>query len=184
MMTRVGQLLIAHPNIPAANPFSKSVIYIFADNEEGVQGIMLNKPTKYTVNGFMESRGFEMHTTREYMRFGGPVSSKLIFLLHTDDWDSSSSYSVGKGLKLSCDTFMLEKMSFGFQPSLWRMAVGICAWQPGQLEMELEGKKPYRPENSWLVADASDSIIFEHDKEKQWERALELSRNQMIANFF
>lgn len=182
-MSRQGQILIAHPNLPEQTPFHKTVIYIFNDGPEGTQGIILNKPTRYRVNEFMEEQGFPIHVTKERMRFGGPVSTKMVFMLHTEDFDSASTMPAGKGLKLSCDDFMLEKMAMGYQPSLWRMMVGVAAWQPGQLDMELNGKPPYRPENSWLTADANDSILFEYDGEKQWTKALELASRQMINSY-
>lgn len=183
-MNRQGQLLIAHPNLPHNNPFYKSVIYIFEDDQVGTQGIILNKPTNYSVNSFIETQGFTMGLSPEKMRFGGPVSSKMVFMLHTDDWESASSSPVGKGLMISCDDFMLEKMAMGYQPGLWRMMVGVCAWQPGQLDMEMQGVKPYRPENSWLTADANDNILFGYDGEKQWEKAVALSSKQMINSYF
>ena len=183
-MSRQGKLLIAHPNLPHNNPFYKSVIYVFEDDKVGTQGIILNKPSTLSVNRFFESNGYDLGLSPEMMRFGGPVSTKIVFMLHTDDWESASSAPVGKGLMLSCDDFMIEKMAMGYQPGLWRMAAGICAWQPGQLDMELNGQKPYRPENSWLTADANDTIIFAYDGEKQWEKALALSSKQTIDSYF
>lgn len=184
MDNKVGKLLIAHPNLPAKTPFYKTVVYIFNDGPECTQGIILNKPTSYRVNDFMVQHGFEFSLTKEKMRFGGPVSTKMLFMLHTEDFESASSMPAGKGLMLSCDDFMLEKMTMGYQPSMWRMMVGLAAWQPGQLDMELGGKPPYLPENSWLTADANESILFEYDGEKQWQKALELSSRQMINHFF
>lgn len=180
MHNKVGQLLIAHPNLPEQSPFYKTIVYIFSDNSEGTQGMIVNKPTKYPVNEFMQAHGFAMPTTKERMRFGGPVNTKTVFMLHTNDWDSAGSIDAGKGLSLSYDGYLIEKLSMGTQPGLWRMAVGICAWQPGQLDMELQGRPPYRPENSWLTAEADDSILFEHDGVKQWQKAVELSSRQMI----
>jgi putative AlgH/UPF0301 family transcriptional regulator len=79
---------------------------------------------------------------------------------------------------------MLEKMATGNEPGLWRMVVGICSWSPGQLELELSGKYPYRPENSWLTVKANRSIMFEHDGDKQWQKAMDLSSKTMLDNFF
>lgn len=183
-MNMQGKILIAHPNLPKQTPFYRTVVYVFNDAPEGTQGIIVNKPTRFSVNEFTEGQGFPMAVTRERMRFGGPVNTKSVFMLHTEDFESASSTPAGKGLMISCDDFMLEKMAMGYQPGLWRMMVGMCAWQPGQLEMELGGKPPYRPENSWLTAEASESILFEHDGERQWEKAVELSSRQMINSYF
>jgi len=184
-MYKQGLILISHPNLPKTSPFYKSVIYIVNDNEVGTQGVILNKPADYKVNDFVAARGFSgFPNTEKKMRFGGPLSTKTVFMLHTDDFESSSSSIAGKGLMISSDDFMLEKMSWGQQPSAWRIAVGMCGWQPGQLDMELAGKPPYRKENSWLTAEANDNIIYNYDGIEQWEKASELSSQQMINSYF
>lgn len=185
MNNRVGQILIAHPKLPTNTPFHKTVVYIFNDGpREGTQGIVLNKPTHHKVNDVISKQGYELPLNKERMRFGGPVSTNTLFMLHTDDFESASSMPVGNGLMISCDDFMIEKMAMGHQPNLWRMMVGLASWQPKQLELELNGKPPFRPENSWLTAVANCSILFEQDGEKQWEKALELSSRQMINSYF
>lgn len=184
-MSRQGKLLIAHPNLPKNNPFDKSVIYVFSDDDKGTQGIILNKPAELSVNDFLLTKRFESFPeTPEKMRFGGPLSTRTVFMLHTDDFESTSSTIAGKGLMITSDDFMFEKMSFGQQPSAWRIAVGVCGWQPGQLDLELKGQPPYRAENSWLTADGNDNIIFNYDGERQWKQATELSSHQMINLFF
>jgi putative transcriptional regulator len=184
-LSRQGKLLIAHPNLPKNTPFYKSVVYVLNDDEHGTQGIIVNKPAGYRVNDFIASKGVDYFPqTSEKMRFGGPLSTKMVFMLHTDDFESQSSSICGPGLMVSCDDFMIEKMSMGQMPYYWRMAIGICGWQPGQLDMELKGQRPYKSENSWLTANADEGIIFNYDGEEQWKKAMELSSFQMINQFF
>ena len=184
-MSRVGQLLIAHPNLPENTPFSKTVIYIGHDGPQGVTGLVLNKPTHYSIKEFLNRRNFDVNVdTGHRMRIGGPVNNQSVFMLHSNDWESSSSVDVGKGLCVSSDDFMLEKISHGYVPAYWRMFVGACSWQAGQLEMELDGKHPYRSENSWLTCDPNDHIIFNYDGEDQWYKAMEMSSHQMINSYF
>lgn len=182
---RVGKLLIANPILPRTSPWSKRVIYIFADDEiQGTRGLIVNHPTRYSITEFVAGRGWDMPLSREFIRVGGPVNSKVLFMLHTNEWHSSSTAQVGNSLAISCDEFMLEKMGFGDQPNLWRMALGMCSWAPGQLDMEINGDPPYNRSNSWLVADADTNILFEYDSEKQWKEALELSSKQTIDSWF
>lgn len=180
----LGKLLIAHPNLPKNNPFYKTVIYIFMHNSEGTQGLIINKPSDFSVSQFIHSKGWDMPLTKETMRFGGPVSPKTVIMLHTDDWYSSNTQIIKNGVGVSGDEFMLEKLASGNAPGLWRMCVGLCAWLPGQLDLELAGKYPYKPENSWLTVDANRSIIFEHDGDKQWQKAMDLSSKKMIEQWF
>lgn len=183
-MNKVGKLLIAHPNIPNNNPWHKTVIYIIEDNHLGTQGIIINKPSTLPVSEFLASRGMQMPFTKESMRYGGPLKNNLLVMLHSDHWYSNSTKVIGNGISISFDDFMFEKMSMGDTPGLYRIAVGIAGWQPNQLDAELNGNPPYRPENSWLLADADTNILFEHDKEKQWLKSIEMSSTQMINQFF
>jgi len=183
-MDRSGNLLIAHPKLSPTNPFYKTVIYLFHDDAEGSKGLIINKPSKYPVSDFIINKGYDMYMTRENMRYGGPVATQTVIMLHTDEWTSSSTDYFNKGVGISCDEFMIEKIATNNQPNLWRMMVGMCAWHPGQLDLELKGKYPYKAENSWLTAEANTSILFEQDGDKQWDKALALSSKQMIAAFF
>lgn len=184
-MSRQGKILIAHPNLPKATPFYKSVIYLVNDNEHGTQGMILNKPSNFMLNDLALSKRLDgFPETTDTLRYGGPLSVKTIYMLHTDDFESTSSNNAGKGLMLSSDDFMFQKMTWGQAPAAWRISAGMCGWQPGQLDLELKGERPYRQENSWLTAEGTDSIIFNYDGVKQWEQAMELSSHQMINQFF
>lgn len=184
MRSKTGKILIAHPNLPANNLFYKSVVYVYDDTPNGTQGLILNKPSNYHVSDFLKNRGMDFPHTKETMRYGGPVRTNTVVMIHSDNWYSSSTTAIRNDIALSCDDFMFEKMAMGDCPSLYRIAVGICGWQTGQLNLELTGRWPYKPENSWLTAEADPSIVFEHDGERQWQKALELSSNQMIASYF
>lgn len=183
-MSRVGKLLVAHPNIPANSPFYKSVIFLYAENGQGTMGLMINKPTRITVSNLASARGVEFPLTNDFIRAGGPVNDKALLMLHTDDWSSSNTVDISPGLRITSDDFMFEKLAQGHQPAYWRMMGGICAWAPGQLDMELSGREPYRPENSWLTCKANESILFTYDGERQWEKSVELSSRQMFNQYF
>lgn len=183
-MGRVGKLLIAHPKLSAQSPFYKSVIFIYAENSQGVMGLIINKPTRFTVSNLAEARGIEFPLTKDYIRAGGPVNDKALLMLHTDDWSSSNTVDICPGLRISSDDFMIEKLAQGYQPTYWRMMGGICAWAPGQLDMELKGQEPYRPENSWLTCKANEDILFTYDGERQWDKALDLSSRQLFNQYF
>lgn len=183
-MGRAGSLLIAHPNLPKDHPFGQTVIYIGYDGDEGVTGLVLNKPTNLTVNDFLARRKYDsLNVGNQHMHMGGPVSNTGVFMLHSNDWESSSTIDAGNGLCISTDEFMLEKLSMGHVPAYWRLCVGVCSWQAGQLDMELKGEPPYRPENSWLTCKGNDNIIYNYDGEEQWEQAMCLSREQMINSY-
>ena len=104
-------------------------------------------------------------------------------MLHTAEWYSSNTTPAGN-YNVTSDDFMIEKMSTGNVPAAWRMVSGICGWAPGQLQAEVKGHSPYKENKGWLTLTPSDAIIFEYDGEEQWQRALQLSSNQMVDQFF
>jgi putative transcriptional regulator len=183
-MSKVGTVLVAHPNLPANDSFYKSVVYIYADNEQGSMGLILNKPTRYSVAELANSYGIEFPYSRDYVRFGGPLNDKALIMIHTSDWRSTNTTHISKGVCLSSDDFMLEKLSIGYRPVYWRLTSGVCGWAPAQLDMELTGKFPYDKKNSWLTCDANDDIMFGYDGEEQWEHAVKLCGKQMIDSYF
>jgi len=184
-LSKVGKLLIAHPNLPNGNPFKHSVIYIYEDTEHnGTVGVVLNYHSNFTVSDLCKQKGIIFPDGSQNLHKGGPVNEQAILMLHTDEWQSHNTSKAGPGLHISSDNIMFNKIALGDQPAYYRIFAGMSAWQPGQLDMELRGQFPYKPENSWLLADANDSIIFEYDGDKQWQMAVELSSQQMIDQYF
>lgn len=185
MNNHVGKLLIAHPNLRPTDWFHKSVIYIYSDDpKQGTLGLLLNRPTNYSLKEFCNQQGVLYPEGVTMISCGGPLNRNSVILLHTDEWHSGNTTTAGPNYKISSDQQMFDRLSIGEQPAYWRMFVGICGWKPGQLEKELSGQPPYRPENSWLTATANDHIMFMYDGEEQWTQALELSSQQMIDSFF
>lgn len=184
-MSRVGKLLIAHPNLPSDDWFHKTVIYIYTEREQdGTLGICLNRTSDFTVQDLCNDKGIIYPESYSRVNLGGPVSPSSIIMFHSDDWISSNTIAAGPGYLMSSDLQMFERLSLGDQPAYWKMFSGLCAWKPNQLDLELSGKFPYTSKNSWLTATANDNILFSYDGEEQWEKAVELSSQQMIDSYF
>jgi len=184
MESRVGKLLIANPTMPTDNPFSRTVIYIYQDNPQlGTWGLVLNRPSKNTVQQLCFDHQVTYPNGGPMVYMGGPVNPTAMVLLHTDDWQSKNTALAGNNLLISSDKFMFLKMSQGNEPIYWRMCVGLSAWSPGQLDMEMKGQFPYDQTHRWLTATPSEDIIFNYDGEDQWDKALELCSQQTISQW-
>lgn len=185
MGNKVGKLLIAHPNLPEDNWFRKTVIYIYSDDEQyGTLGLTLNVRTSMTVSQLANQRGIDFPYQSQSLFKGGPVAETSLIMLHTDEWRGVNTTDAGPRYKLSSDNYMFERLAQGDQPAYWKMFLGLCGWKPGQLDLELAGQFPYKQENSWLIADANDYILFELDGDDAWTAAVDLSSKQMISQFF
>jgi putative transcriptional regulator len=183
-MNKIGKLLIAHPNVEAENIFAKTVIYVYQDDsEQGSLGVILNKPSRFRITDIAAEKNIVFGDTTKKVYHGGPVNPQALVLLHSDDWYSTNTVGAGNNLCVSSDNNMLEKISNGDEPAYWRLFGGMCGWAPGQLEAELSGQWPYRPENSWLTADANDSLIYDYDGKSQWTNLVEISSQQMFDKY-
>jgi putative AlgH/UPF0301 family transcriptional regulator len=185
MQSRVGKLLIAHPNLPKDNWFCRTVVYIYNESpQQGTLGVTLNVPTTTPFKRLCYDKGVIYPSENPSVFKGGPVSEQSIVILHTDEWHSKNTIQAGPAYRLSSDEVMFERLSLGDTPVYWRPFLGLTAWAPGQLDAELTGTFPYTAANSWLICDATDDILFNYTGEEQWKAAVELCSHQMINQFF
>lgn len=180
-----GKILIAHPNTPQHSIFCKSVIYLYQDRiEQGSIGVMTNKPSQFTLRDLCIEKQLGLHNITSRVYHGGPVNTSALVLLHSNDWRSENTAVAGNTLCITSDNLMLEKIIHGDQPAYWRLFGGLCGWAPGQLSLELTGRYPYGPENSWLIASANDDLIFGTTGDEQWQAAIDSCSKELFNQYF
>lgn len=183
-MSLEGSVLIAHPNSPKESFFYKSVIYLYQDKEKhGSIGLITNKPSRYSLAEVFQEKNLPFGITGKIYH-GGPVNTNALLLLHSPEWTSINTQFVQEDLCLTSDDNMLKKIATGDHPAHWRLFGGLCGWGPGQLQAELKGRYPYKPENSWLIAKIDKNTLLNTSENEQWEMALELSSQQMFDQYF
>jgi putative transcriptional regulator len=99
--------------------------------------------------------------------FGGPVHPDRGFVLHEPVGEWNSTLKVSDTLSLTTSRDILEAISQGEGPRKMLLALGYAGWAKGQLEEEIV-------QNSWLNAEAEQSIIFNHPATRRWKAAAEL----------
>ena len=141
--------------------FSKSLIFICEHNADGAIGLIVNKPTRFTVAALFDQVNIEFLPTQTNLRlrdtnvlFGGPVLMDRGFVLHQPlgDWNSSLKVNDHTGLTTSKD--ILDAIANNTGPERILMALGYAGWGPGQLEDEL-GR------NGWLSVSADANLLFD-----------------------
>jgi putative transcriptional regulator len=163
-----GQLLIAMPGISDPR-FERAVILVCAHDHQHAMGIALNSPVEgLTVPDLLER--LEIRSTIELpadlVLIGGPVERERGFVLHTRDYAGEHSLAVNDEVALTATREVLEAMASGIgAPSSSLLALGYAGWGAGQLEGEIK-------HNVWLTCDPDEALIFDHDYEGKWGRAL------------
>lgn len=166
-----GQLLVATEEM--ADPrFAESVIYMVKHDAQGALGLVINRPlAKGPLDDLLKGFGVESQNPKGeiIIHYGGPVSSRQGFLLHSDDVVLESSTKVKDGIAMTSDTKLLEAMAQGKGPRLALFMLGYAGWGPGQLEAEIQA-------DSWFAIPGDKSLIFGKDAEHKWKQATDRRR--------
>lgn len=161
-----NQLLIALPALEETG-FSRSVALICQHDDDGAMGIVVNRPSEYTVGevlGQMGVQGGSDALRIQPVLAGGPVHPERGFVLHDGGprWDST--LAITESLYLTTSRDILEAMARGEGPAHAIVALGCAGWGSGQLEHELV-------ENDWLTAPADADLLFTLPLEARWTAA-------------
>ena len=161
-----GQLLVSTPLI-TSTCFHKSVIYLFAHNDEGAMGAIINQPLEMVhYSTLLEGDELPEDEFKEEISVynGGPVDRSRGFVVHTNDYNDEGTIFQGDSVSVSANTEILRDMITNRGPRKSLLTVGYAGWAPGQLEQEIE-------ENSWITVPASEELIFDIDDDMKWSTA-------------
>lgn len=163
-----GQFLIAMPTMGDPR-FERSVIYMCAHGPDGAMGLVINKRADNI--SFPELLAQLKIETDPAMRFdvsvqvGGPVEPGRGFVLHSVDYEQTSTLKVSPEIGLTATVDVLRKMARGTGPERALLALGYAGWGAGQLEAEISA-------NGWLHGPADADLLFTDRLENKWEHAL------------
>jgi putative transcriptional regulator len=166
-----NHFLIAMPSMQ--DPvFGGTVVYVCEHNENGVLGVVINKPTDMTMETLFERIDLEVTAGRDGMTskpimFGGPVQDDRGFVLHTPGARYSSSLTVTDEVAFTTSIDVLEAVAKGTGPQRMLVSIGYSGWSPGQLEDEIS-------RNGWLTVNADPSVLFEVPVEERYVAAMKL----------
>lgn len=166
--TLTGKLLVAMPGIGDPR-FARAVVMMCSHDAGHAMGVMVNKPKPdVTVSDVLEHLGIEAEgpLSQRAVLDGGPVRPDRGYVLHSADFAAGeATQAVSEGISLTATREVLEAMAGELSPRRFALALGYSGWGAGQLEMELA-------QNAWLVADASEAIVFGDAHDDKWAAAI------------
>lgn len=163
-----GKLLLAMPGLEQGGCFDKSVIYICAHGDAGAMGMIVNQVMPMVeFDDMLEQMKLPQSKirVRPDILFGGPVETVQGFVLHSIDYEDHQSVRISETLALNATIDILKDIACGSGPENSLFVLGYAGWGPGQLEQEI-------CENSWLVTDMDEDILFSSDLDSKWHAAL------------
>jgi putative transcriptional regulator len=163
-----GQLLVATPEMRDPR-FIETVIYMVKHSAEGAFGLVINRPlAKGPVEDLLKGFGIDSSGAKGeiIVHYGGPVSPRAGFVLHSDDVLLEESAKVANGIAMTSDPKLIEAMAQGKGPRQSLFIMGYAGWAPGQLEGELKA-------GSWFVVSGDKALIFGQEADRKWRQAMD-----------
>lgn len=135
--------------------FHNALVYIFEHNKNGALGVVVNKIIPISEEKIFKSLNIENLNHKKHILNGGPVDINKLFVIH-DLPNEKESLCVENGLSLTSSIDVLKNIAKGEFTNKYRLALGYCGWDAGQLDYEVL-------KNSWLILDNKPNIVFEND---------------------
>ncbi len=162
-----GHLLIAMPALADPN-FWRTVILLGSHSqEEGAFGLVVNRPSEILLDTVLPQLGITEKPARTpAVLAGGPVQPDQGFVLVEGHSPMPSDHDINDpNFTISGRSELLEALAAGNVEHRFHLCLGYAGWAPGQLESEIE-------QNSWLVAPATDTLLFDTPLGDRWQEAL------------
>lgn len=162
-----GRLLVATDAMNDSR-FERTVIYVVRHDASGAFGLVINLPRgDVPYDRALRPLGLEVPPGSGSVRvyWGGPVSERRGFVLHTPDWRGEGTEVVEGGFALTEDPRVLQAMARGTGPRRALFCLGYAGWAPGQLDREMAS-------SAWGVAAADERLVFEEDPQQKWIDAM------------
>ncbi len=162
--THTGRLLVATPQIEEG-VFRRSVVLVLHHDDEGAQGLVLNRPIDADVDSVLP--GWEEHASEPAKVFqGGPVQLDsalgLVAVPGDDPEPTGVKRLFGAVALVDLDTPPLLVVP---EVAGLRIFAGYSGWSPGQLEEEVRT-------GSWFVLDAESGDAFTQEPDGLWGEVL------------
>ena len=169
MQTLKGHLLIATPHLQSPI-FTRSVILMIDQNEEGALGVILNQQISTTMTDLSGKIFVEDFEWDKPISLGGPVASSLM-MLHTNE--SLADQEIIPGVYITADGSKVQELiEQRSEPSL--VVANYSGWGPGQLDGELRA-------DSWLTLPATFDHVFWTGEKELWKVVVNQVRAQKLT---
>jgi putative transcriptional regulator len=177
-----GYLLAAHPK-RQESILRRGVMLVIEHDKTGAIGLQINKPYTNDINfqTVMENVGLSSDHDQPLYN-GGPDATNRIHVIHSLDWYSPSTVKVTDQIGVSHDVSILAAIANNEGPEYFRACAGYWSWDDGELEQQLNLKKPNT--HRWELAPATLETVFECNELDQWHQCIDASTRNQVSVWF
>lgn len=177
-----GQLLAAHPKRP--HDYLKESVVIVVDSQElGSWGLQINWPHRgpISLSSILENQGMWTDSDCE-VYYGGQYNLTRCFLLHSLDWNSSTTIPITENLGITGDLSILAAIVGDQGPEKFRPIIGCHRWGANELQQEISGQSGI--DNSWIIQAATPELVFDYQGQDQWTAVIAEYQIRAIDKYF
>jgi len=157
--------LIAVPQLTDPN-FKQSVILLLQQSDDGALGLVINRESPILLRDLCKDHEISYAgDPAKRVRVGGPVQPEQGLVLYDGGLDDPEGRAVLDGLQVSASTKTLQHLCEDAKIRFHCFS-GYAGWAPGQLEGEMA-------QNAWFTAPMDVKLVFDADRDKVWELAME-----------
>jgi putative transcriptional regulator len=163
-----GQLLVATADMRDPR-FRETVILMVRHSKDGAMGLVINRPAgDQRLSRILQDLGDDGANASGSVPIyiGGPVQPELGFILHTTDYRRAGIIDVTGDIAVTATKEIIRDIVAGAGPKKFMLIFGYAGWGPGQLEGEMA-------RGSWYTAPLDLPLVFDLDRNRVWERAVE-----------
>lgn len=156
-----GALLIANPFLKDPN-FSRTVIFLCENMQEGTFGFVLNKQITKNLKEILP----DLDLPDMPVFFGGPVQPDSLHFLHQYP-DLISGEEVMDGIYWggNFESLQVHLKNNNLSSDKIRFFIGYSGWGEGQLNDEMKAE-------SWLTVKATRKLVFQTTSTEIWKESL------------
>lgn len=156
--------------------YEKSIIFLCEHHEQGSVGLILNRPTSFSLNYICEQLQVDCDksTTKDLpLLFGGPIQPERGFVLHRPfgDWRSSLIIKPDD-VMLTTSNDVIKALADNKGPGSVMIALGYSGWDSKKLEQEIMN-------DMWMVCPFKSELLYDVPYAQRWSYA----GNIMGVNF-
>lgn len=175
----VSNLLLSSQtvNLNNFNLWHHAVIMLGSDLTNTV-GFIMNQPVM-NIDQTQISRiyGIKSNLPKQPIYCGGPTAMEKITIIHSLDYNIEGTSIMNDQCAITFNEQIAKDILEGGGPKNYKIMLGYCTWQDGQLDAELERK-------IWLENDYDDLVWANYKrKTKMWRKIIEKNAKKASNEF-
>ena len=160
----VGKLLVASRSLRDPN-FARTVILLVRYNDQGVIGLVLNRPTTIPISQVLDLDSAKDRTDPAWL--GGPMEPSVAFALYQTPNKLDDAESIFSGVYMITERELFEQtIATHPDPHAFHVYLGYAGWTEDQLQAEVKL-------GAWYVFPADSATVFTADPDALWQTMID-----------